>query len=476
MRPWSNPCARKGVIPSFKNDPACETKVCRDFSINVSRSQLNIDENGGFFEKHLNLGWFARWSSIVVRFGTAQFAIQAITSVTGLLIARNMDLHEYAIYSIIFQMQFAIFYLADSGLGVGLKALASRDHESPERLGSLLSTTMNLRFWFFMVAIIPCCPLVVWILKQNGVDWTTSLMLCVLMALGSLWSQSAALFSIIPWLHGQYKFVLTRDCLVTLFRLGMVLILLVTKLNALTLTLVSGLAFYLTAISTRNKFFEYATKQSAVNSSDRGVLLSYARRGFPNSLFVCLQGQIAIYIFTSFGQTDSIAEISAIGRITVLSGIVTHAIGAVLTPKFAICRTHKKSVSLYKSILGVSLLSFMPFIVISYLSPGAFLMLLGTHYATLGEELTMAMLVFSASQISVVMWSLNSSRGWINSHSFFLIPSTLVLQILFASMIDLSTIRGVLLIQLVQPVVAMILMSIDAYHAFHKHDLETLTS
>ena len=256
----------------------------------------------------------------------------------------------------------------------------------------------------------------------------------------------------------------------------MVLTLLVTKLNALTLMFVSILTFYLTLIPTKTKAFEYATHPSVVNPSDQKTLLSYARRGFLNSLFVCLQGQIALYIFTSFGQTDSIAEISAIGRITVLSGIVTQAIGAVLIPRFAICQTHGKSFSLYKYILVISFLSFMPFLIISFIAPSAFLWILGTQYANLGDELAMAMLVFAATQISVVMWSLNSSRGWINAHSFLLIPSTLVLQAFFASIIDLATIRGVLLIQLVQPSVAIILTSIDAYYAFHKHNLENLNS
>ena len=442
----------------------------------ISRLQLKTYNKEFFFEKYLHLSWLSRWFSRVASFGTVQLAIQAITSVTGLLIVRNMEVREYAIYAIIFQMQSAMFYLSDSGLGVGFKALAGRDHESPERLGSLLSTTLNLRFWFFIGAIIPCCPLVIWMLTQNGVDGMTSLILCILMALGSASSQSAALFSIIPWLHGQTKFVQTRDCLVALFRLGMVLTLLVTKLNALTLTFVSILTFYLTVIPTKTKAFEYATHPSVVNPNDRKTLLSYARRGFSNSLFVCLQGQIALYIFTSFGQTDSIAEISAIGRITVLSGIVTQAIGAVLIPRFAICQTHDKSLSLYKYILGISFLSFMPFLIISFIAPSAFLWILGTQYANLGDELAMAMLVFAATQISVVMWSLNSSRGWINAHSFLLIPSTLVLQVFFASIIDLATIRGVLLIQLVQPSVAIILTSIDAYYAFHKHNLDNLDS
>jgi len=78
------------------------------------------------------------------------------------------------------------------------------------------------------------------------------------------------------------------------------------------------------------------------------------------------------------------------------------------------------------------------------LFPDQFLWILGSKYAHLRHELLLMMLMSAFSAVISAMWSLNSTKAWIK-YSWLNIPSVILTQIVLLTVLDVSTVRGVIL-------------------------------
>jgi hypothetical protein len=89
---------------------------------------------------------------------------------------------------------------------------------------------------------------------------------------------------------------------------------------------------------------------------------------------------------------------------------------------------------------------------LSLLVPGALLWLLGSQYSQLGGVVWLAVLASGTSALAGVLYSLNVNKGWIPPASV-LIPAEIISQVVLCFIFDLSTVRGVLLIGVLGPII-----------------------
>jgi hypothetical protein len=76
--------------------------------------------------------------------------------------------------------------------------------------------------------------------------------------------------------------------------------------------------------------------------------------------------------------------------------------------------------------------------------PDQFLWILGSKYAHLKHELLLMMILSCFSSLLAAMWSLNSTKAWIQ-YSWLNIPGVILTQIVLLALLDVSTVRGVIL-------------------------------
>jgi hypothetical protein len=71
--------------------------------------------------------------------------VQLIGFAAGILLVRQLDQHEYALFTIANTMQGTINVLADIGISIGLISIGGRVWQDRNRFGELISTGLKLR-------------------------------------------------------------------------------------------------------------------------------------------------------------------------------------------------------------------------------------------------------------------------------------------------------------------------------------------
>jgi hypothetical protein len=70
--------------------------------------------------------------------------------------------------------------------------------------------------------------------------------------------------------------------------------------------------------------------------------------------------------------------------------------------------------------------------------------ILGKHYAHLGPDAPYAVGSAVLSSLLALMWHMNAYRGWVSS-SWIYVPATIVVQVLIIPLLELSSVRGVII-------------------------------
>ena len=92
-----------------------------------------------------------------------------------------------------------------------------------------------------------------------------------------------------------------------------------------------------------------------------------------------------------------------------------------------------------------------------------FLWLLGDKYQGLAAECVWVVGAGCVSQLGVLLWSLNSSKGWIRYQSIGYIPAILVAQASALWYLDFSRFHHVLLFNLVSAAAPLPMYLLDAW-------------
>src|SRR5882724_6796278 len=104
----------------------------------------------------------------VGHFASIQMLVQLIGFAAGILLVRQLDQHEYALFTIANTMQGTINVLADIGISIGLVSIGGRVWQDGHRFGELVSTGLNLRRKLGATAVLVVTPLLYFMLVKNG--------------------------------------------------------------------------------------------------------------------------------------------------------------------------------------------------------------------------------------------------------------------------------------------------------------------
>ena len=77
--------------------------------------------------------------------------------------------------------------------------------------------------------------------------------------------------------------------------------------------------------------------------------------------------------------------------------------------------------------------------------PSLVLWVLGPKYSGLTSETQLFFATSSFQMISQVVWGINASRGWLRGN-WLIVPTSIAAQVLAVLLVDVSTIRGALVI------------------------------
>ena len=202
------------------------------------------------------------------------------------------------------------------------------------------------------------------------------------------------------------------------------------------------------------------------NAADRAAMRGFIRNQAANAIFFCLQGQITVFLISFFAEhAYSVAEVGALGRLAMIFAVLSNLLTNVFAPAFARCHDLHRLRWLYVGIVG-SVAGFCLLVLgAAMLFPHAFLLVLGNKYAHLDRELVLMVAGAVASALTGTFWALNSSKAWI-AGSWLYIPLTLATQVALIPYTDFSSVRGVLIFNLISALPNLLLNFVLSFRGF----------
>ena len=396
------------------------------------------------------------WTKVLGQFGFIQLIVQAVGLLSGILLVRSLSKTDYAYFTLANTMQATMTLLADVGISSGLSAIGGRVWQDRLRFGQLINTALHLRRWLLVFSQLVVLPTLLWLLIFNGASVGYACALTALTIVGLHYQVTNGVLVVIPRLHLQIKRVQNLDLVFALGRLGLLFLAYCFFLNSFSAVLAAIISFAVQSYVLKRWARQTVDLAAPVSDEDRRALWAIVRKQAPNDIYFCVQGQLMIWLIGVFGSTKNLADIGALGRLAVIFTIINSMMTSVILPRFARCHSPRLLQARYLQILGCFVIFGAALVMVAVLFPVPFLSVLGPKYMHLKAEVALMALSASVGGVNGAVWACNYSKGWIPS-AWITIPLGLAIQTALMLFFDISTVRGVLMMNIVSIFFAIII-------------------
>jgi O-antigen/teichoic acid export membrane protein len=412
------------------------------------------------------------WTKTLGKFLSIQVVVQVLSFGSGILIIRVLSKDEYAYFSIANSLQTMMNLLADSGIGIALAAIGGKVWQDHYRFGQLINTAMYLRQYLAIVAIITVTPILFWMLRHTGasVDYTLILIIGILIEL-YCYLQLGVLSSIL-----RLKTQINRIQKLALIGGGTrltVLTVLFQFLNAGIGVFASTIASIVQSITLNRWVKDSVDRNAPMNLEDRQEIIKFIGKQMPNSIFFAVQGQLGIWLISIFGDTQNIAELGALTRLGVVFTLITSIMNEIVLPSFSRCQVAKTLLKRYMQVLSLYCLFSLTLVVLAFFFPGKFLWILGGKYINLDKEVLLLVISLVTQSILGLIWSMNASKGWILP-GLIAVPIGVISKIILLLFLDLSTLQGIFLLNIISSLPYFVAFYCVAYTGFKNMNSQSL--
>lgn len=432
----------------FNEAEVFEIPVMEKIVLFLKASKLSISLRIQNLQAYPNYTRIVKWGKLISLTGGSHILVQALGFLSGILIIRLLPVEEYAFYTLANTMLGTMTVLADGGISAGVMSEGGKVWRDKKKLGIVLSTGLDLRKKFAVGSLIVAVPILFYLLMHHNASWLTTGLIIASLIPAFYAALSDNLLQIVPKLHQDIRPLQENQIVVGMGRLGLtVAFLFIFPLTFLAI-FASGISRIYGNFKLRRIADNFADYNQKPDPAVRKEIIKFIKRILPGAIYYCISGQLIIWIISIFGSTNSIAEVGALARLTMVLGVMGALVGIIVVPRFARLPDNKKLIKkrLFQivSILLTFCLMVIGFVV---LFPSQVLYILGEQYQELTTELLLITVASCLSLIGSSINNINSSRGIIPSPVFF-IPVILVTQILFMSFLDLSVVTQVLWISI----------------------------
>jgi O-antigen/teichoic acid export membrane protein len=405
------------------------------------------------------------WIKTISQFISVQLLVQALSFTSGILLIRTLDQTEYAYFTIANTMQSTMNLLADTGIGISISAIGGKVWQDRYRFGQLINTAMQLRHCFAVISMTLVTPILLWMLVQNGAAVLLAILITVSVLFGVNFQITTGVMCVVPQLHSQIRRLQNLDLLVAFSRLALLGLAYLTFLNVLVAVTVSSIIAGLQHFILHRWVSQTIDITAPVSQDDRKFMLTTVKNVVPNAIFFCFQGQLNILLISIFGNTQHIAEVGALGRIGVIFYLINSIMKTIILPSFSRCQNPKTLHRRYFQIFLFFVFTGVFLIVITMLFTDKFLWVLGGHYSNLRRELVLMMVSTVTTSIVEVMSSMNHTKAWVE-YAWLEIPMRILLQIFLLISLDISSVKGVILFNLLSNISPFLVNVMLTYRGF----------
>ena len=387
----------------------------------------------------------SRWGKLISLTAGAQALMQGIGFLGGLYVIHMLSTEQFAYYTLANTMLGTMVVLADGGISSGVVAEGGKVWRDKQKMGQVLATGMKMRGRFALLTLAVALPALLYLLTDKGMNVMAALLLIVCLIPSFLSALSATLLKIVPRLHQQINGLLMIDLGTAASRLFLMVPVLFFFPFAAVAIFITGLAQVGANVRLRRLAKVNADWEVAGVEKYRKRIWERVKRILPGSIYYCISGQITIWLVAIFNSTEGIAQVGALSRLMMVLTVLRLTIGMIVVPRYARLPALRKTVILrYFQTLALVLLMGAGLVLLIYLFPGAFLLVLGSKYAGLEQEVVLMAMGSCLMTTSGIGHMMSSSRGIIPNPAVF-IPYIIAAQVVtLIFLVDYGSVAGIL--------------------------------
>jgi O-antigen/teichoic acid export membrane protein len=402
----------------------------------------------------------------VSRFASVQAIVQVIGFLSGILIIRHLDQRDYAYFTIANTMQGTLNLLADMGISIGLVSIGGRVWQDRQRFGELVNTALAMRRKLGAAAVLVVTPILYYLLAKNGASAGYATLLIALIIVGLLAQLALGVLGVVPRLRSDLGRIQLIDFTGAIARLGALVVLLFLVLNAAVAVAVASAVLLLQLVMLRRYVVAVIDTSAPQNAEDRSAMHGFIRNQAANAVFYCVQGQITVVLISIFAhRVAAVAEVGALGRLAMIFAVLTNLLMNIFAPAFARAQSPRRLRWQFAGTLAAVAAFCAAIMTAAAIFPREFLFVLGGKYAHLQRELLLMIGAAVINALTATLWSLNTAKAWV-AGAWLYIPLTIATQVCLIPFIDFSSVRGVLVFNLVSAVPNLLLNAALSFRGF----------
>ncbi|KQS27056.1 hypothetical protein ASG33_21220 [Dyadobacter sp. Leaf189] len=374
----------------------------------------------------------------------SQATIQALGLLTGFLIIHLLPVKEYAYYTIANTVLGTMALLSDSGINNGVMAQGGRVWEDRAQLGAILAAGLTLRKRFSAINLCISIPILLFLLLRQGAGWPASLLIVLALVPAFVATLTDSILEIPFKLQQEVRSLQVNQLVVGAGRFLLSAgLLLLFPLTAVSL-LANGIPRVYGNSKLRQRMHSIADLSALPDPAAGKELLKTVRRVLPLTVYYAYSSQIAVWIVSLSGSAFAVAQLGALGRISMILSLFSILFATMITPRFARMKANRSD--LLRRFLQILLLLLVLIAIIlsaAFLFSGQVLQLLGPKYTGLDAALILSLAAASINLLSGAVYGLYSSRSW-TMQPMISIGLNLSCVLICMLLLDVSTLRGVL--------------------------------
>lgn len=398
--------------------------------------------------KYMNNDQVKHWTKVIAKFMSVQMIIKVIGMLVSIYLIRILAKEDYAYFTIAISIMSTIVLLSDSGIGSGFLAIGGRHWEDKDRMGKLVTGSMELRKKQFWAAALFGFPMLIWMLNKNEAPLEIILLMVVIVGVGSTLEIYNIIYAATLKLNNQYDSIQKVEFINTCVRLILVFLLSYIFLDAVTAVIVSVIAYGVNFLIYRNWASKYYTVAKKALQTDKSEILNIVKHQLPNAIYYAIIGQITIFLISVFGSTENVAEVGVLSRLAVMFSIIGVTLTTVVMPMFSKSKRPEQIVKLFSILMFFLIALSCTLIGFAMAFPDVFLYIFGNKYMHLTQEVVWLVAAAMLSLVTGMIFKINSHRGWVIKWYVF-IPVGIATQVIALLTLNVSTVLGVVQYQLV---------------------------
>jgi hypothetical protein len=395
--------------------------------------------NNSTFEKIVG------WTKLAGAVGIFQLLIQGISFACGIFVIRLLPTQEYALYTLANTTLGAMTILADGGIASGVMAQGGQVWQDREQFGKVLATGLDLRKKFAAISLLVFLPVLLYLLHYHGASWLTASLICASIIPAFFTALSGTLFGIVPKLAQHILPVQKVELGASVGRLALLALSIFFFPLAFVAILAAGLPQFWANFRLKSIARIFVDDKQKPDAAIRLQIFTMVKRLLPESIYYCISGQLTIWIISILGSTAAVAQVGALGRVSIIFVLISTITAALVVPRFA--RLPNDSSILFKRFLQIQLGLIAAYVAIvgaCWLFSSQILLVLGDKYTGLSRELILLLIGSTISSMSGNSFYLSNNRGWV-INPFIPIAVSIASICVGVYFLKISSLEGVLI-------------------------------